>query len=46
MAMGAGITAKMKGEASAEAALTKAIQDWAWEWETFVEEERPAIKNT
>lgn len=40
IAMGAGITAKMKGEANAEA-LTQAIQDWAWEWETFVEEERP-----
>jgi hypothetical protein len=43
MAMGAGIAAKMK-EGNAET-LTNAIQDWAWEWETFKEEERP-VKET
>jgi hypothetical protein len=42
MAMGAGIAAKMK-EGNAET-LTNAIQDWAWEWETFTEEERPVTK--
>jgi hypothetical protein len=43
MAMGAGIAAKMKeGDALT---LTNAIQDWAWEWETFKEEERPVEKS-
>jgi hypothetical protein len=45
MAMGVGITGKMSkdGQVNAEA-LTRALQDWAWEWETFVEEERPVVK--
>jgi hypothetical protein len=45
MAMGTGILKKM-GDSSSSGlspeALTRAIQDWAWEWETFVDEERPA----
>jgi hypothetical protein len=40
MAMGVGIASKMQGEVNAEV-LTRAMQDWAWEWETFMEEERP-----
>jgi hypothetical protein len=48
MAMGEGIVSKIKdedggGRVSAEA-LTRAIQDWAWGWETFQDEERPGSK--
>jgi hypothetical protein len=43
MAMGTGILAKLKGSEVSQSAeaLTRAIQDWAWEWETFRDEERP-----
>lgn len=43
MAMGAGIMEKMEeaeGRPTVEQ-LTKAIQDWAWNWEIFEDEERP-----
>jgi hypothetical protein len=51
MAMGQGIYAKLKvGSVGSEPVfpsaeeLTAAIQDWAWTWETFEDEERPGSK--
>lgn len=49
IAMGAGIAKKIGVEMSKESGLspeflTRAIQDWAWEWETFTDEERPVEK--
>jgi hypothetical protein len=46
MAMGTGVLKKIGNEESGGVritaeALTRAIQDWAWEWETFKDEERP-----
>lgn len=43
MTMGKGIQAKLtkaEGQPTVEE-LTAAIQSWAWEWETFEDEERP-----
>jgi len=37
--MSRGIIAKLKDKDPA--GLTAALQDWAWEWEVFKEEERP-----
>jgi hypothetical protein len=49
MAMGTGIVAKIEGASSESGrinaeALTRAIQNWAWDWETFQDEERPGSK--
>jgi hypothetical protein len=47
MAMGVGIAGKMnvgKDPGLSPEILTRAIQDWAWTWETFKEEERPVNK--
>jgi hypothetical protein len=43
MAMGRGIHAKLGKDSSVIVAeeLTGAIQDWAWEWKKFLEEEQP-----
>jgi hypothetical protein len=50
IAMGTGIVSKL-GSIDAEDGgrvniekLTRAIQDWAWGWETFEDEERPGSK--
>jgi hypothetical protein len=50
IAMGTGIVSKL-GSIDAEDGgrvniekLTRAIQDWAWTWETFEDEERPGSK--
>jgi hypothetical protein len=52
MAMGKGIFGKLKegsigGEPVYPTAedLTSAIQEWAWEWETFQDEDRPGSKD-
>jgi hypothetical protein len=37
--MSKGIASKLRDQNLA--GLTAALQDWAWEWETFREEERP-----
>ena len=46
MAMGKGIHAKIKSVGSDTSAedITAAIQNWAWEWETFEDEQRPGSK--
>jgi hypothetical protein len=51
MMMGTGIASKL-GTVDAENGgrvdiekLTRAIQDWAWEWETFQDEERPVPRS-
>lgn len=46
MAMGRQIASKIKDDGKAtEVALTAAIQDWAFEWETFEDEQRPGSKD-
>ena len=39
--MGRSIEEKMKGKDGKALSVTQAIQDWAWAWQTFKEEEQP-----
>jgi len=42
MAMGRGIKSKLEGENGiAVEQLVSAIQSWAWEWQTFIDDEQP-----